>query len=115
MKTILLLCLLALFSCKLDIFGIAKCFVSQPKTQKLGLDILNIAFTKDYSKILPTVLNSLPELYNALMECINEPEKEEDVILKSSCSNIILYDLCLISCEPNDTTCHDVCYRTFCH
>ena len=117
MKAILFFCLLALFTCKVDILGVAKCFVSNQKTQKLGLDLFTIVLSKDYSKILPTILNAAPELYNVLMECANlkEIKKEDDeVILKDilGCKHIIKYNLCVASC--NTAACREQCHKNLC-
>ena len=119
MRTVLLLCLISLFACKVDVLEILKCVVSKPKVQELGLKLFSYLYTKEYSELVPALLKSLPDLYNAVVECVSNPN--QDVLLKSSaagdkCEHIIKYTLCTLGCEDENPfqDCHKICSETFC-
>ena len=76
MKAILLLCLISLFSCNLIETG--KCLLSKPKIKELGLKVIGYISTEDYSKIVPTILNSLSDILNDVIECFSKPKEEDD-------------------------------------
>ena len=85
MRNILFLCLLALFTCKLDFFETAKCVISKPKVQELGLKFFSYLYTQDYEKILPAILNSFSNLTTAIKECITD--NHDDVVLTTPPNN----------------------------
>ena len=87
MRIILFLCLLALFTCKFDFFETAKCVISKPKVQELGLKIFSYLYTKDYEKILPAILNSFSDLTTAIKECLTDNHDDDDVVLKTPPNN----------------------------
>ena len=115
MKIILLLCLLTLFSCKIDLIETAKCLISQPKIKELGLQIFNHIKSKDFSKILQTLMNSLPDLYNNLTKCLSEPD-DENVILKAppNCKHPFNYSVCEAIYKPMLVTYKDFCTQLAC-
>ena len=100
MRNILFLCLLALFTCKFDFFETAKCVISKPKVQELGLKLFSYLYTKDYDKILPTILNSFSDLTTAVKDCLTD-NHDDDVVLAASpnCRNLIAYNSCIKSCS----------------
>ena len=89
MRNILFLCLLALFTCKLDFFETAKCVISKPKVQELGLKLFSYLYTKDYDKILPAILYSFSDLTTAIKDCLTDNHDDDDVVLTapSNCKN----------------------------
>ena len=113
MKAVLFLCLLALFSCKLNIIETAQCLISRPKVQLLALKVLNLVYNKDFSNVLPTLVNSFPELYNAFLECT---KNEEEVVLKTGleCDHPIRYTTCCVACPLSDQQCCFDCHSKWC-
>ena len=117
MRTVLLLCLLSLFACKVDFIETVKCIVSKPKVKEFGLKLFSYIYTKQYSEILPALLKSLPDLYNAVTECLSNPN--EDIILKKTdddkCKHPFLYTLCMLGCDNNpDIFCPKDCFNRNC-
>ena len=121
MRNILFLCLLALFTCKLNFFETAKCVISKPKVQELGLKLFSYLYTKDYDKILPAILNSFSDLTTAVKDCLTD-NHDDDVVLTAppkKCGNPIAYNLCIKTCNilRNDGgifNCGDVCLAKHC-
>ena len=74
MKVVLVLCLLAFMSCQKDIMDIAKCLYESPKVKELIGDVMVAIVTKDFSKLLPKIMDSLPELIQAVIKCVTEGE-----------------------------------------
>ena len=62
MKIALFLCLLAFMACEKDIIDIGKCIYKAPLVKELINDVIVAIATKDYSKLLPKIKESLPEL-----------------------------------------------------
>ena len=106
MKAILVLCLISLITCKIDVLESIKCFVARPKVQELGLKIFSYVYTKNYSEILPAVINAVPDLYKAVQECLIE-----DAHLK--CRNEDGYYLCL-KINPPGKGRTEHCLKEFC-
>ena len=75
MKAVLFLCLLAIISCEVDFWEVCKCVIADKKVQELGLKLVSVVYTKDFSKIIPTIVNAVPDLYNAVTNCI--PKQQE--------------------------------------
>ena len=120
MKNILFLCLLALFTCKLDFFETAKCIISKPKVQELGLKLFSYLYTKDYEKILPAILNSFSDLTTAIKDCLTD--KDNDVTLFKKpvriCSTEAFkcFTMCTIDHYSDDglSYCRENCYAKYC-
>ena len=72
MKAFLFLCLLAFMTCEKDIIDIGKCIYKAPKVQELIKDVMIAIITKDYSKLLPKIKESLPELIQIVIGCITD-------------------------------------------
>ena len=100
MRNILFLCLLALFTCKFDFFETAKCVISKPKVQELGLKLFSYLYTKDYDKILPAILNSLSDLTTAIKDCLTDNHDDDDVVLTipPNCKNPNEFAVCIKNC-----------------
>ena len=94
MRVVLILCLLSLFACSIDILEVGKCLLSKPKVLELALKVFSLISSQDYSNILPSVLNSLPDLFNALTECLSKTETE--TTLKGGCEHPVRYAACLV-------------------
>ena len=106
MKAILVLCLISLITCKIDVLESIKCFVGRPKVQELGLKIFSYVYTKNYSEILPAVINAVPDLYKAVKECLIE-----DALLK--CRNQFGYYNCLEINPPRKGR-TEYCIQVYC-
>ena len=78
MKAALLLCLLAFISCEKDIIDIGKCIYKAPLVKELINDVMIAIITKDYSKLLSKIKESLPELIQIVLGCINDTKAIED-------------------------------------
>ena len=119
MKVVLFFCLFALFTCSIDdVIATVKCVAGKPKVQELGLKLFSYLYTKDYDKILPAVLGSLPDLVKAVSECV--PQKAvnaDDVVLKDNpiCAHWVQYLACTAKCGLicDDKCCGD-CQAQYC-
>ena len=80
MKAILFVFLISLIACKINIIEFGICLVSKSKVQEIGSKILSKVFTKEYSEILPTLFNSIPDIYKSVIECISEPIDDEPIL-----------------------------------
>ena len=78
MKAVLFLCLLAVMACEKDIIDIGKCIYKAPKVQELINDAMVAIVTKDYSKLLPKIKESLPELIRIILGCATNSTAAED-------------------------------------
>ena len=123
MRNILFLCLLALFTCKFDFFKTAKCVISKPKVQELGLKLFSYLYTKDYEKILPAVLNSFSDLTTAIKDCLTDNHDDDEVVLTAApkkCKNPLFYNKCMKSCKPRSLksfgifNCGEGCSSQYC-
>ena len=115
MKAVLFLCLLAVMACEKDIIDIGKCIYKAPKVQELINDAMVAIVTKDYSKLLPKIKESLPELIRIILGCATNSTAAEDQpkleateeeckkkCLGTSCNGIYcsssIYELCMKRC-----------------
>ena len=104
MRNILFLCVLALFTCKLDFFETAKCVISKPKVQELGFKIFSYLYTKDYDKILPAILNSFSNLTTAIKDCLTDNHDDDAIVLTTS-SNSKKSKNCIKICDGKICKC----------
>ena len=72
MKAVLVLCLLAFISCEKDIIDIGKCIYKAPKVKELINDAIVAFATKDFTKFLQKLKESVPELIKIIIGCIKE-------------------------------------------
>ena len=117
MKAVLFLCLLALFACNNDIIATIKCIIGKPEVQNLGLKIISYIVNKNYGKILPEILNSLPDLIKAIKGCISEKiENDDEVVLKNEplCNQWFNYLECSEPCGLIDEDCINACFDKYC-
>ena len=114
MKVVLFLCLISLFACKIDILETVQCLISKPKVKELGLKLFSYVYTKEYSKILPSLVNSLPDLYNAFIECLTKKDDEDIVLTGSSCAHPIRFSGCTIDCFGVEKSCIEKCTKKWC-
>ena len=78
MKAVLFLCLLAFMACEKDIIDIGKCIYKAPLVKELINDVIVAIATKDYSKLLPKIKESIPELIKIVLGCIIDTKTIED-------------------------------------
>ena len=78
MKAFLFLCLLAFMACEKDIIDIGKCIYKAPKVQEIISEAMIAIVTKDYTKLLDKIKESLPELIQIVIGCITEQPTIED-------------------------------------
>ena len=72
MKAVLVLCLLAFISCEKDIIDIGKCIYKAPKVKELINDAIVAFATKDFTKFLQKLKESVPDLIKIITGCITE-------------------------------------------
>ena len=99
MKAFVFLFLISLIACKINIIEVGICLVSKPKVQELGLKIVSKVVTKEYSEILTTMINSVPDIYAAVTECLSNPTDDEPILEQkeeapAGCRNSREYDVC---------------------
>ena len=78
MKAVLFLCLLAFMTCEKDIIDIGKCIYKAPAVKEIINEAINAIINKDFSKLLPKVIESLPDLIKVVVGCLNEKNAIED-------------------------------------
>ena len=78
MKAVLFLCLLAFMACEKDIIDIGTCIYTAPKVQEIISEAMVAIITKDYTKIIDKIKESLPELIQIVIGCITEQPAVED-------------------------------------
>ena len=78
MKAVLLLFLLAFISCEKDIIDIGKCIYKAPKVQELINDVIVAIVTQDFTKLLPKIKESLPDLIKIVLGCLTDTKAIED-------------------------------------
>ena len=76
MKAVLFLCLLAFMACEKDIIDIGKCIYKAPLVKELISDVIVAIATKDYSKLLPKIKESLPELIKIVLGCLVDTKED---------------------------------------
>ncbi len=99
MKAVLLLCLLAFISCEKDIIDIGKCIYKAPKVQELINDVIVAIVTQDFTKLLPKIKESLPDLIKIVLGCLTDTKAIEDEtklenMLQSIRDNVRLSGVC---------------------
>ena len=72
----LLLCLIALFNCNCDVKETITCLLSNKKVLDIGIKLIRLIFQKEFQQIIPTIIESLPELKTAFLEC-KEKQSED--------------------------------------
>ena len=65
-------------TCEKDIIDIGKCIYKAPLIKELINDVIVAIATKDYSKLLPKIKASIPELIQIVLGCIIEPKAIEE-------------------------------------
>ena len=78
MKAFLFLCLLAFMTCEKDIIDIGKCIYKAPIAKEIINEAIKAIINKDFSKLLPKVIESLPDLIQVVVGCLNEKTAIED-------------------------------------
>ena len=78
MKVVLFLCLLAFMTCEKDIIDIGKCIYKAPIAKEIINEAIKAIINKDFSKLLPKVIESLPDLIQVVVGCLNEKTAIED-------------------------------------
>ena len=78
MKAVLFLCLLAFMTCEKDIIDIGKCIYKAPIAKEIINEAIKAIINKDFSKLLPKVIESLPDLIQVVVGCLNEKTAIED-------------------------------------
>ena len=79
MKVFFVLFLFTFISCEKSIIDIGMCLYKNPTVKEIVNEALIALTTKDFSKLLPKIVNSLPEIIKAAITCISE---EDEVNLK---------------------------------
>ena len=95
MKTILFLCLLAFMACEKDIIDIGKCIYKAPKVQEIISEAMIAIVTKDYTKLLDKIKESLPELIQIVIGCITEQPTIEDSPKAKSLNSLSYCYICI--------------------
>ena len=98
MKFTLLICLLAFMACEKDIIDIGKCIYKAPLVKEIISDVIVAIATKDYSKLLPKIKESLPELIQIVLSCITDTKVIEDEKLEFFPPTQIPYVVCIAKC-----------------
>ena len=78
MKAVLFFCLLAFMTCEKDIIDIGKCIYKAPVAKEIINEAIKAIINKDFSKLLPKVIESLPDLIQVVVGCLNEKTAIED-------------------------------------
>ena len=65
-------------ACEKDIIDIGKCIYKAPKVQEIISEAMIAIVTKDYTKLLDKIKESLPELIQIVIGCITEQPTIED-------------------------------------
>ena len=103
MKAVLFLCLLAFMACEKDIIDVGKCIYKAPLVKELISDVIVAIATKDYSKLLPKIKESIPELIKIVLGCIIDTKTIED---QAKSESIAIYPP-----PPINFDCFAKCYK----
>ena len=109
MKAVLFLCLLAFMTCEKDIIDIGKCIYKAPKVQELINDVIVAIATKDYSKLLPKIKESIPELIQIVLGCLTDTKAIEDQSKLEANERV-----CKADCSqkhPKDKSLYQACFN----
>lgn len=79
-RVILFLCLIALLACHCDTVETIKCLLHNKDVIDLGIKIIRLVLNRDFSKIVNTIVDALPVLKKAYLEC--KAENSEEINLK---------------------------------
>ena len=99
MKFTLLICLIAFMTCEKDIIDIGKCIYKAPLVKELINDVIIAIATKDYSKLLPKIKESIPELIQIVLGCITDTKVIEDEKQEFFPTTQIPYVVCIAKCK----------------
>ena len=123
MKTILFLCLLSLFAGKLDILSTGVCLITNPKVIELGSKVLGYIKSKDFDRILPTLISKVPEMAAVVKDClkyktenefiVDNDNADDEVTLreKFTCKRYKRYVICINNLEGSEV----LCKRKYCY
>ena len=75
-------------ACEKDIIDVGKCIYKAPLVKELISDVIVAIATKDYSKLLPKIKESIPELIKIVLGCIIDTKTIED---QAKSESIVLY------------------------
>ena len=113
MKTILFLCLLAFMACEKDIIDIGKCIYKAPKVQEIISEAMVAIITKEYTKIIDKIKESLPELIQIVLGCITDTKSIEDEKLEILPNfyppSMLCYTLCNMGTVEAIRKCIETC------
>ena len=113
MKIALFLCLLAFMACEKDIIDIGKCIYKAPLVKELINDVIVAIATKDYSKLLPKIKESLPELIQIVLGCITDTKSIEDeklgILPNFYPPSMLCYTLCNMGTVEAIRKCIETC------
>ena len=112
-RVVLFLCLIALLACHCDTVETIKCLLHNKDVIDLGIKIIKLVLNRDFSKIVNTIVDALPVLKKAYLEC--KAENSEEINLKEGleCRDWGGYIWCCIFTPDSWTSCYN-CYNTNC-
>ena len=104
----LLLCLIALFNCNCDVKETITCLLSNKKVLDIGIKLIRLIFQKEFQQIIPTIIESLPELKTAFLECKEKQSEDAEIILKGGpeCRDWWGYFWCCLSAPASCQACY---------
>ena len=65
-------------TCEKDIIDIGKCIYKAPIAKEIINEAIKAIINKDFSKLLPKVIESSPDLIQVVVGCLNEKTAIED-------------------------------------
>ena len=96
MKAVLFFCLLAFMAGEKDIIDIGKCIYKAPKVQELIGDVIAAIVNQDFSKLLPKLKESLPELIKIVLGCVIDTNAIEESPKLEDYSTLACYKACYV-------------------